>query len=281
MESVISNEEKQKHLQEDDKAARRKRKFTNLMIVFIILFSIIIVSAISVFVAIKKDLDAESLSTSEPEEQIKVICDLTPYPTSCFNPILTLQSKTMIEPKKTTPSTIFKLFLQASFDELHNVISSNEMELAKVKNYLNSTTLANVLQDCDGSIRESSRLINVSMVILGDDPDDEIFRETKTTSDLKELMSNATGNMYLCLSRFDDHVGFEGWRMKFVNPTKYLENSLVILEKMDRISEMFDPHLFQSADNSVYAIMFRILFFGSPFLFLLLLLRRMVRHRML
>ncbi|KAL3513203.1 hypothetical protein ACH5RR_025921 [Cinchona calisaya] len=159
---------KDSHLLEDQ-ASRRKRKITSF-IFFIVLFTLIIGSIISVFIALKQEADSESLSASNPEEAIISVCDQTPFPTICFNSTWSLQRNLTTE-IKTTPSRIFTLSLHAALHELLDLISANQMAISKLKD----SRILSALKGCDGLIRDSIRLTKKSITTMGVDPDDKIF----------------------------------------------------------------------------------------------------------
>ncbi|CAI9112206.1 OLC1v1012621C1 [Oldenlandia corymbosa var. corymbosa] len=259
MEAMIKGDRQIKNLEGDDnKAARRRNSFTYLIIFFIVLFTILIVSIISIFVFITKDIKTVSYSSaSQPDNQ-------------------QIRTRTISK---------FFLLLQAAFKELDDVISSKEMSLSTVKYSKNPKGLKLVLlQECDGLIRESMRLVNLSLeIVRGADRHhrrgDEIFRVTKTRDDLKELMANATENMRRCLNPLMEDVGLQGLRMKMLKATKYLKSCLEILAMMDRRSngKLSQTHLFQGFGRFDYEGIFKVLLYGSPYYFFLLLLYWLIK----
>ncbi|CAI9112205.1 OLC1v1012620C1 [Oldenlandia corymbosa var. corymbosa] len=277
MDSIIDKERQEKENSEEDKATRRKRKFTCLMIFFIALFFVIIVSVISVFVAIKKDLDAESLSASHPKEHIRTICELTTFPNSCFKPISKLQSNYLTKSRKTNPTAIFMFFHQAAFDQLNIAISRSGYEYSNILTLEEDSAVESAsLKLCNILIWDSLTQVNMSMALLEADYSvNEMFRLRKIKVDLERLIVNATDNMNAC-SRLE-YVS-EELRMKISDSVEYLNNCEEILRKMDRVIEMFNPPLFPGVFVFGYeSVSMLIVFYGSPYLFLLFLLYKLIR----
>ncbi|KAL3513202.1 hypothetical protein ACH5RR_025919 [Cinchona calisaya] len=137
------------------------------------------------------------------------------------------------------------MLLSMSFLDL---ISANQMAISKLKD----SRILSVLKGCDGLIRDSIRLPKKSITTMGVDPDDKIFKMASSVRDLKKWTSNASQNMDRCLNALEnDHEGlkigkleFLKLKMKILNARDYLENSSVILAKMDTILGMFNQAIF-------------------------------------
>lgn len=114
-----------------------------------------------------------------------------------------------------------------------------------------SRTLS-VLERCDGLIRDSIRLMNMSKTTMGSAPDDKFFKIANSVRDLKEWTWKSTVNMDGCLAALEDNrvvlkngrVDLWKLKMKILNAKNYVENTSVILAKMDRILGMFNRPIF-------------------------------------
>ncbi|XP_027169646.1 pectinesterase 3-like [Coffea eugenioides] len=232
---------KDRHLMEDQ-ASRQKRKI-RIYVFFIILFTVIIGSIITVSIALIQEKESELLSASTPDRSIHAICNLTPKPTSCFDSIWSLYTNfaTDLGEIKTTPSRIFALSLRAAINQLEDSMSANEKAISEVKD---SRTLT-VLKDCDVLFRNSLRLVNASVTAMGVESDDKIFKVAKSVDDMKEWMSSSAANIDKCLAglRYDLQGSINGksyyslreMRIKVSHARDDVANSLVMLKKMDTI----------------------------------------------
>lgn len=125
-----------------------------------------------------------------------------------------------------------------AFNELSDVISVNQKAISKVKD---SRTLT-ALKGCDVLFRDSKSLISMTMTAMGVDPGDKIFEVTKSVRDMKDRISNSTENIDKCLTRLGDDQ--EGLKAKIRDARASVENSLVILQKMDTILGKFNLPMF-------------------------------------
>ncbi|XP_027156039.1 pectinesterase 1-like [Coffea eugenioides] len=179
----------------EDQASRQKRKIRSYVF-FIILFTVIIGSIITVSMALIQEKESELLSASTPDRAIRAICNLTPKPTSCFDSIwcLRMNFSTDLGEIKTTPSRIFTLSLRAAINQLEDLISANEKAISEVKD---SRTLT-ALKDCNVLFKDSLRLVNASVTAMGVKSDDKIFKVAKSVDDMNEWMSNSAATIDKC-----------------------------------------------------------------------------------
>nr|XP_027124386.1 putative pectinesterase/pectinesterase inhibitor 26 [Coffea arabica] len=226
----------------EDQYSRRKRKIT-IIISLIISFTIIISSIISVLTILKHKVESQSLSNAPPSKAIRAICSLTPSRRLCFKQIWKLQQSQASS--KINPSQIFALSLSASFDELTILNSQRQRVISKVN--ASSASVFPSLQECESLISDSLRLVNMSVTKIGIVPDGNIFKETKTVVDLMEWTSAAKESLERCRDELEnDNEGLVSgkfylvrMKMRMLVTRKYLENSSVILAKMDTILDMF------------------------------------------
>ncbi|CDP12342.1 unnamed protein product [Coffea canephora] len=243
---------KDRHLMEDQ-ASRQKRKIRSYVF-FIVLFTVIIGSIITVSIALIQEKESELLSASTPDRAIHAICNLTPKPISCFDSIWSLRTNfsTDLGEIKTTPSRIFARSLGAAVNQLEDSISANEKAISEVKD---SRTLT-VLKDCDVLLRDSLRLVNASVTAMGVESDDKIFKAAKSVDDMKEWMSSSAANIDKCLAGLRYHLqgsingksyhSLREMRIKVSYARDGVANSLVMLEKMDTILGMFNQTIFHA-----------------------------------
>lgn len=276
----------------EDQASRQKRKIRSY-IFFIILFTVIIGSIISVIsIALKQEEESELHSASTPDRAIHAVCDLTPKPTSCFDSIWSLHTNfsTDLGEIRPTPSRIFKLSLRAAVNQLGGSISANQKAIYEVKDPRTLTDL----KDCDVLLRDSLRLVNASVTAMGVESDDRVFEVAESVHDMKEWMSNSTTNIDKCLAglRYDDprgsingksYYGLREMRIKVLRARDDVANSLVMLERMDTILGMFNQTMFDAffEYDSVFEMLeyygFGLVLFCLQFLFLVILLCTVLR----
>ncbi|XP_027123742.1 putative pectinesterase/pectinesterase inhibitor 26 [Coffea arabica] len=187
---------------------------------------------------------------------------------------------------KINPSQIFALSLGASFDELTILNSQRQRVISKVN--ASSASVFPSLQECESLISDSLRLVNMSVTKIGIVPDGNIFKETKTVEDLMEWTSAAKESLERCRDELEnDNEGLVSgkfylvrMKMQMLVTRKYLENSLVILAKMDTILDMFYHPLQSILSNfmlSASGFDFGMVFFASQYLLLVFLFCLLVR----
>ncbi|CDP12344.1 unnamed protein product [Coffea canephora] len=267
----------------EDQYSRKKRKIT-IIISLIISFTIIISSIISVLTILKHKVESQSLSNAPPSKAIRATCSLTPSRRLCFKQIWKLQQSQASS--KINPSQIFALSLSASFDELTILNSQRQRVISKVN--ASSASVFPSLQECESLISDSLRLVNMSVTKIGIVPDGNIFKETKTVEDLMEWTSAAKESLERCRDELEnDNEGLVSgkfylvrMKMQMLVTRKYLENSLVILAKMDTILDMFYHPLQSILSNfmlSASGFDFGMVFFASQYLLLVFLFCLLVR----
>lgn len=241
MESVNATKGSREN-QQDHQSSRRRRKLS-FIITSVVIFSLIIALIISVLSILQHDTQAEGLSAN-PTKAIRVVCSLTPHPSPC--------SKSLIEnlniyPSKSNtinPSMIFTLSLHAAIDKVGDLISTVKAGILKAKK--DSTTLT-ALKRCRSLLEDSMKLVNNTMELMGQfDPEENAFTEDKfLIKALPGWMTNATENIERCLTEVEL---INDWTIRrdikteitsFSRPS--MENSLMILVKMEEILELFDP----------------------------------------
>lgn len=249
MESVNATKGSREN-QQDHQSSRRRRKLS-FIITSVVIFSLIIALIISVLSILQHDTQAEGLSAN-PTKAIRVVCSLTPHPSPC--------SKSLIEnlniyPSKSNtinPSMIFTLSLHAAIDKVGDLISTVKAGILKAKK--DSTTLT-ALKRCRSLLEDSMKLVNNTMELMGQfDPEENAFTEDKfLIKALPGWMTNATENIERCLTEVElinstSGEYKDGWTIRrdikteitsFSRPS--MENSLMILVKMEEILELFDP----------------------------------------
>lgn len=241
MESVNATKGSREN-QQDHQSSRRRRKLS-FIITSVVIFSLIIALIISVLSILQHDTEAEGLSAN-PTKAIRVVCSLTPHPSPCSK---SLMENLNIYPSKSNtinPSMIFTLSLHAAIDKVGDLISTVKAGILKAKK--DSTTLT-ALKRCRSLLEDSMKLVNNTMELMGQfDPEENAFTEDKfLIKALPGWMTNATENIERCLTEVEL---INDWTIRrdikteitsFSRPS--MENSLMILVKMEEILELFDP----------------------------------------
>lgn len=249
MESVNATKGSREN-QQDHQSSRRRRKLS-FIITSVVIFSLIIALIISVLSILQHDTEAEGLSAN-PTKAIRVVCSLTPHPSPCSK---SLMENLNIYPSKSNtinPSMIFTLSLHAAIDKVGDLISTVKAGILKAKK--DSTTLT-ALKRCRSLLEDSMKLVNNTMELMGQfDPEENAFTEDKfLIKALPGWMTNATENIERCLTEVElinstSGEYKDGWTIRrdikteitsFSRPS--MENSLMILVKMEEILELFDP----------------------------------------
>lgn len=249
MESVNATKGSREN-QQDHQSSRRRRKLS-FIITSVVIFSLIIALIISVLSILQHDTQAEGLSAN-PTKAIRVVCSLTPHPSPCSK---SLMENLNIYPSKSNtinPSMIFTLSLHAAIDKVGDLISTVKAGILKAKK--DSTTLT-ALKRCRSLLEDSMKLVNNTMELMGQfDPEENAFTEDKfLIKALPGWMTNATENIERCLTEVElinstSGEYKDGWTIRrdikteitsFSRPS--MENSLMILVKMEEILELFDP----------------------------------------
>lgn len=254
MESVNATKGRREN-QQDHQSSRRRRKLS-FIITSVVIFSLIIALIITVLSILQHDTEAEGLSAN-PTKAIRVVCSLTPHPSPCSK---SLMENLNIYPSKSNtinPSKIFTLSLHAAMDKVGDLISTVKAGILKAKK--DSTTLT-ALKRCRSLLEDSMKLVNNTMELMGQfDPEENAFTEDKfLIKALPGWMTNATENIERCLTEVELINGWsnnstsgedkDDWTIRrdikteitrFSRPS--MENSLMILVKMEEILELFDP----------------------------------------
>lgn len=254
MESVNATKGSREN-QQDHQSSRRRRKLS-FIITSVVIFSLIIALIITVLSILQHDIEAEGLSAN-PTKAIPVVCSLTPHPTPCSK---LLMENLKIYPSKSNtinPSKIFTLSLHAAMDKVGDLISTVKAGVLKAKK--DSTTLT-ALKRCRSLSEDSMKLVKNTMELMGQfDPEENAFTEDKfLIKALPGWMTNATENIERCLTEVELINGWsnnstsgedkDDWPIRrdiktqitwFSRPS--MENSLMILVKMEEILELFDP----------------------------------------
>ncbi|KAJ7009279.1 hypothetical protein NC653_000056 [Populus alba x Populus x berolinensis] len=190
-----------------------KRRILILSVASILLLTLIIGIALASLIHESNSEPDESpyLSSSNPAESIKTVCDVTLYPSSCFTSISSLNIST-----KPDPEVIFKLSLQVSIAELKNLSS-----LLSSFNDVNSQA---ALKDCVSQFDDSLSKLNDSLSAMEVGPGEKMLNLEKV-NDIQTWISAAMTDQDTCID------GLEEMGSKFLDEIK---------AKIERFSFLFD-----------------------------------------
>ncbi|KAL3609939.1 hypothetical protein D5086_000959 [Populus alba] len=210
-----------------------KRRILILSVASILLLTLIIGIALASLIHESNSEPDESpyLSSSNPAESIKTVCDVTLYPSSCFTSISSLNIST-----KPDPEVIFKLSLQVSIAELKNLSS-----LLSSFNDVNSQA---ALKDCVSQFDDSLSKLNDSLSAMEVGPGEKMLNLEKV-NDIQTWISAAMTDQDTCIdgleemgSKFLDEI-----KAKIERSKEFLSISLAIIAKMQALLEKFDQKM--------------------------------------
>ncbi|KAG5228367.1 pectinesterase [Salix suchowensis] len=210
-----------------------KRRILIFSVSSILLLTLIIGLALAALIHESNSESEESLylSSSNPAESIKTVCDMTQYPSSCFSSISSLNS-----PAKPDPEVIFKLSLQVSISDLKN--------LSSFLISFNDVSSQAAVKDCVSQFDDSLSRLNDSLSAMEVGPGEKMLTLEKV-KDIQTWVSAAMTDQDTCIdgleemgSKFLDEI-----KAKIERSKEFLSISLAIIAKMQALLEKFDLKL--------------------------------------
>ncbi|KAI5683718.1 hypothetical protein M9H77_04946 [Catharanthus roseus] len=241
------------------------------LIRFIICFIIIVVATISAFKIWKSHLE-------NPSTAAQIACSVTLDHHLCFNSISSLQKNTSNCSSTANPSKIFALSLQVSINELSKMSPFLEKLISKAK----WEWTVKALRNCQDGFYDSISILNISLVLVGDYPNENFLRETNVSSYLTEKIRNAGENIDKCRSGlfltelYDEKKNGNEIEMKIENAYSYVDNSLRILKHIDQIHEKLNPTIGNIIDCHYLTATLGLGF--APYIFLAVLIILVVKN---
>ncbi|XP_062030397.1 pectinesterase 3 [Rosa rugosa] len=164
--------------------------------------------------------ESPSLSSSA-ESTIKIVCNVTRYPESCFTSISSLNSS-----PKPDPESILKLSLQVSISELSH--------LSSVLKTMNSDA---AIRDCLDQVEDALSQLNdsVSAMVVG-----KALTEAKV-KDVQTWISSAVTDQETCLDGLEEmgSAGVDDVKKKMKKSMDFTSNSLAIVANFKAILDRF------------------------------------------
>ncbi|KAJ6426631.1 hypothetical protein OIU84_022264 [Salix udensis] len=211
-----------------------KRRILIFSVSSILLLTLIIGLALAALIHESNSESEESLylSSSNPAESIKTVCDMTQYPSSCFSSISSLNS-----PAKPDPEVIFKLSLQVSISDLKN--------LSSFLISFNDVSSQAAVKDCVSQFDDSLSRLNDSLSAMEVGPGEKMLTLEKV-KDIQTWVSAAMTDQDTCID------GLEEMGSKFLDEIKAkIERSKEFLSFGTKTSAAIYPHQTQVFNSLV------------------------------
>ncbi|XP_019267663.1 PREDICTED: uncharacterized protein LOC109244950 [Nicotiana attenuata] len=235
------------HVQNQPSSSRFKRKLRSVLLLAI-LFTLIIVTIVSLLTIFKHKIESKSLS-NYPLDAIQTVCwlpNLSENPDSCVNSIASFYYADVNPPPlwlnrdRINPSQILMLSLHASMNELFDLSSSAPETIVL---HSNKPKTKSLLKECQGMFKFSLIQLNESLKSLGDDPDEKILATNKLVWDLQSWIGEAQGQVERCIDWLEMTESTVAAEMKRRTRMcqQYMRNSRGILKNVDEIFDIFYP----------------------------------------
>ncbi|XP_038895980.1 pectinesterase 3 [Benincasa hispida] len=165
-------------------------------------------------------------------DTIKIVCNVTRYPNSCFTSIFSLNSSP--EPD---PELILKLSLQVSLNELSNMSRSLKTLAAEGDG-------GAALKDCESQIEDAISEVNDSVAEMESGAGEKTLTESKI-GNIQTWMSSAMTDQESCLEGLEemDSTSFQEVKTRMKKSIEYVSNSLAIVANIHVILANFDMPL--------------------------------------
>ncbi|XP_022727842.1 putative pectinesterase/pectinesterase inhibitor 26 [Durio zibethinus] len=173
------------------------------------------------------DTDSSSLS-SNSAESIRIICNVTRYPESCFTALSSLNAST-----KPDPEAILKLSLQVAITHLSNLSSS-----LKSLNDLHSQP---ALKDCMTLFDDALSRLNDSVSAMKVGSGKELVLTKEKINDIQTWISAAMSDQETCLDGLEEMGSMVPDKVKsqVQSCQESISNSLAIVANMQNLLQKF------------------------------------------
>ncbi|XP_022137285.1 pectinesterase 3 [Momordica charantia] len=197
----------------------RSRKQKSLLIITAVVLSTLVVGAYIHNSTGDKSSKSPSLNSNSADSIVKIVCNVTRYPDSCFTSIISLNGSP--EPD---PEVILKLSLQVSLDELSNLSGS-------LKNLSANGDGGGALKDCESQIEDAIERVNESKAEMEADAAGEKTLTESKIGDIQTWMSSAMTDQESCLDGLEemDSTSFLEVKTRMRKSVQYVSNSLAIV----------------------------------------------------
>ncbi|KAF5477015.1 hypothetical protein F2P56_003694 [Juglans regia] len=221
----------------EDQSSQHRNTTTPSRKPLIFTFSILAILLLTLTIGVWLGALIHHTETEPPEfpplSSIRVVCEVTRYPESCFSSISSLNlNPNPPSPEPADPEAIFKLSLRVSIAELSNFkpTISNSNEAA--------------LRDCRSQIEEAMGQLNDSLVAMDVGPGEKVLTEAKI-GDLKTWISAAMTDQETCLDGLEEmeSTALQAVKTKMQKAREYTSNSLAILANIHTLLGQFHMSL--------------------------------------
>ncbi|KAJ8753311.1 hypothetical protein K2173_019710 [Erythroxylum novogranatense] len=201
---------------------QRKPLITTLAIFAILLLTLVIslMLAALIYESVTESPESPFLSSSD---SIRVVCNVTRYPNSCFTSISSLNT-----PTKPDPEAIFNLSLQLSLRELSKLSS------------LLQTCNCTGIDDCVTQFDDALGRLNDSVLAMKVAPGEKVLTDEKVNN-IKTWISAAMTDQETCLDGLSEmgSTVIDEFKAEMERATEFMSNSLAIIANMQILLEKF------------------------------------------